>query len=93
MYSIASLLRACGILEFDAEVVARWFPLGISRKSIVVDPTRAFGRPIVVEGSVPTEILFEAVKTEGSPDKVAKLYEVPLSAVREAVMFQEQLAA
>jgi len=80
-------------LEFDAEVVARWFPLGISRKSIVVDPTRAFGRPIVVEGSVPTEILFEAVKTEGSPDKVAKLYEVPLSAVREAVMFQEQLAA
>jgi uncharacterized protein (DUF433 family) len=80
-------------LEFDADVVARWFPLGISRKSVVVDPARAFGRPIVVDGSVPTEILFEAVKIEGSPEKAAKLYEVPLSAVREAVTFQRQLAA
>lgn len=80
-------------LEFDAGVVARWFPLGIARKSVVVDPTRAFGRPIVAAGSVPTEILFEAVKTEGSPEKVAKLYEVPRSAVRDAVTFQQKLAA
>ena len=31
-------------LEFDAEIVARWFLLG--SKWIVVDPKRAFGRPI-----------------------------------------------
>jgi hypothetical protein len=37
-------------LEFDAEVVARWFPVGASRKRIVVDPARSFGRPIVVAG-------------------------------------------
>ena len=80
-------------LEFDADVVARWFPLGITRKSIVVDPARAFGRPIVADGSVPTEIIFEAVKIEGSPEKVAKLYDVPLLAVRDAVAFQQQLAA
>jgi uncharacterized protein (DUF433 family) len=79
-------------LEFDAEIVARWFPFGTSRKTIVVDPTRAFGRPIVVEGGVPTEILFEAVEIEGSPEKVAKLYEVPLAAVRDAVAFQQQLS-
>jgi uncharacterized protein (DUF433 family) len=80
-------------LEFDAEVVARWFPLGITRKSIVVDPARAFGRPIISDGSVPVEIISEAVKLEGSPEKVAKLYDVPLPAVREAVAFQQQLAA
>ena len=79
-------------LEFDADVVARWFPLGMTRKSIVVDPTRAFGRPITTDGSVPAEIISEAVKIEGSPEKVAKLYEVPLPAVREAVAFQQQLA-
>jgi len=80
-------------LEFDADVVARWFPLGISRKAVVIDPARAFGRPIVREGRVPTEILFAAVRTEGSPEKVARLYEVPLPAVRAAVTFQQQLTA
>jgi DNA-binding transcriptional MerR regulator len=30
--------------EFDASAVARWFPLGITRRSIIIDPTRAFGR-------------------------------------------------
>jgi uncharacterized protein (DUF433 family) len=80
-------------LEFDADVVARWFPLGTLRKSIVVDPSRAFGRPIVVHGSVPAEIISDAVRIEGSAEKVAKLYDVPLPAVRDAVAFQQQLAA
>jgi uncharacterized protein (DUF433 family) len=80
-------------LEFDADAVARWFPLGMTRKSIVVDPARAFGRPITTDGSVPAEIISEAAKIEGSPEKVAKLYGVPLLAVRDAVAFQQQLAA
>jgi uncharacterized protein (DUF433 family) len=80
-------------LEFDAEIVARWYPLGMSRKSIVVDPKRAFGRPIVSEGGVPTEILSQAIEIEGTPERVAKLYEVPVSAVRDAHSFQQRLAA
>jgi uncharacterized protein (DUF433 family) len=80
-------------LEFDAEVVARWFPLGASRKGIVIDPARAFGRPIVAATGVPTEILAEAAEVEGSPERVAALYEVPISAVRDALEFQRQLAA
>jgi uncharacterized protein (DUF433 family) len=79
-------------LEFDADVVTRWFPLG-SQRAIVVDPARAFGRPIVAEGGVPTEVLAEAVKTEGSPERVARLYEVPVRAVRDALAFQDRLAA
>jgi uncharacterized protein (DUF433 family) len=80
-------------LEFDADVLARWFPLGISHKSIVVDPNRSFGRPIVSDGGVPTDTIFHAIKAEGSPERVAKLYEIPLSSVRDAVAFQKQLAA
>jgi uncharacterized protein (DUF433 family) len=80
-------------LEFDAGVVARWFPLGATRKSIVVDPSRAFGRPIASAGGTPTEILAAAVTVEGSAERVAKLYELPLGAVRDAVAFQSQLAA
>jgi uncharacterized protein (DUF433 family) len=78
-------------LEFDAEVVARWFPLGVSRKNIVIDPARAFGRPIVVAGGVPTEVIEQAVSVEGSPERVAALYEVPLLAVRDALEFQRHL--
>jgi uncharacterized protein (DUF433 family) len=79
-------------LEFDADIVARWFPLGMSR-NVVIDPARSFGRPIVTQGGVPTETLHHAVAVEGSPERVAKLYEVPLGAVRDAIAFQTQLAA
>jgi uncharacterized protein (DUF433 family) len=80
-------------LEFDADIVARWFPLGRSRKTIVIDPARAFGRPIVTDGGVPAEVLRDAVEVEGSEQKVARLYEVPVAAVRDAVNFQQRLAA
>jgi uncharacterized protein (DUF433 family) len=80
-------------LEFDADIVARWYPLGKSRKTIVIDPSRAFGRPIATEGGVPAETLRNAVESEGSPEKVAKLYEVSVAAVRDSVSFQQRLAA
>jgi uncharacterized protein (DUF433 family) len=80
-------------LEFDASVVARWFPLGLQRRSVVVDPARSFGRPIVAIGGVPTEVLAQAVKIEGSADKVSSLYHVAIAEVREAVHFEQRLAA
>jgi uncharacterized protein (DUF433 family) len=80
-------------LEFDAEVVARWFPLGISRRSIIVDPARAFGRPIINSSSVPTEVLVNAIETEGSIEKAARLFDVSPFEVRDARFFEERLAA
>ena len=80
-------------LEFNADIVARWFPLGSGRRTIVVDPARAFGRPIVIDGGVPIEVLADAVEIEGGEQRVAKLYEVPIAAVRDAVSFHQRLAA
>lgn len=79
-------------LEFDASAVARWFPLGIQRRSVVIDPARSFGRPIAASG-VPTEVLKRAVDVEGSIKKVAALYGVLESEVRDAVTFEDRLAA
>jgi uncharacterized protein (DUF433 family) len=79
-------------LEFDADALARWYPLGMSRKSVVIDPGRSFGRPIVSDGGVPTETILRAVEAEGSPERAARLYELPLSAVRDAVTFEQRLA-
>lgn len=79
-------------LEFDASAVARWFPLGMRHRAVVIDPRRSFGRPIVQRG-VPTEILAEAVAVEGSIDAVVVLYGVPKSEIRAALDFEHQLAA
>lgn len=79
-------------LEFDASVVARWFPLGMQRRSVVVDPARSFGRPITGSG-LPTEVLARAVAIEGSPKRVAALYDVPISEIRDAITFERKLAA
>jgi uncharacterized protein (DUF433 family)/DNA-binding transcriptional MerR regulator len=79
-------------LEFDASVVARWFPLGITRRSVVLDPARAFGRPIIKSSGVPTQVITEAVKLEGSADKVARLYDIFPAEVRDAQEFEERLA-
>jgi uncharacterized protein (DUF433 family) len=78
-------------LEFDADAVARWYPLGLSR-AVVIDPARAFGRPLA-EGGVPTEVLASAARVEGSIEKAANAYEVPPAAVRDAVAFERNLAA
>jgi uncharacterized protein (DUF433 family) len=79
-------------LEFDASAVARWYPLGIARKSVIIDPTRAFGRPVATSG-VPTEVLNRAVAVEGSVAKVARLYDVSSADVRDAMAFEKKLAA
>lgn len=80
-------------MEFSAdEDVLRWYPL-YPNTSVAVDPKRAFGRPIVRESGVPTDILAQAVEVDGSEHVVARYYEVPLKAVRAAVDFEKTLAA
>jgi uncharacterized protein (DUF433 family) len=78
-------------LEFEADAVARWYPLGLGR-SVLVDPARAFGRPLA-EGGVPTGVLANAAAVEGSIGKAARAYEVAPASVRDAVEFERKLAA
>ena len=80
-------------LEFDASVVSRWFPLGMGRKSVVLDPSRAFGRPIVASAGVPTEAIADAIVTEGSLARAAALFEVTQAEARDAQQFEQRLAA
>ena len=79
-------------LDFDDDMIARWRPYS-GKRSILVDPIRAFGQPIVAKGSVPTVALAGAVEAEGSEKRVAFLYDVPLASVRDAVAFERGLAA
>jgi uncharacterized protein (DUF433 family) len=59
-----------------------------------IDPSRAFGRPVVLEDdlAVPTSVLSDSAMAEGVAD-AADWYGVSEEAVGQAVAFEERLAA
>lgn len=77
-------------LDIEADAVARWRPFN-GKGSIVIDPNRSFGQPIAAESGVPTIVLAQAVEAEGSEERVARLFDVSLAAVRDAVRFESTL--
>lgn len=70
---------------------ARWWPMGADR-SVVLDPSRRFGEPIVSGEGVPTTVLDNAFKVEGTVEAVSYWYGVSESAVRDAVEYEGRLA-
>lgn len=80
-------------LEFDEhENLVRWRPLG-KRSRIVIDPQRSFGQPVVEKEGVPTTVLAQAYRAEKAIDRVARWYDVDRRSVREAIQYEENLAA
>jgi len=80
-------------LEFNQDKEpSRWWPLGENR-SVVIDPQRSFGAPIINRGGIPTKILYKAVAVEDSINSVASWFDVDPDEVNDAVDFERQLAA
>lgn len=79
-----------GIEYNDLQEPERWWPLGQDR-SVVIDPSRSFGAPIVAQEGVPTEVLAHAFDSEESIDVVARWYEVSKRAVKDALEFESRL--
>jgi uncharacterized protein (DUF433 family)/DNA-binding transcriptional MerR regulator len=79
-------------LDISDDIVTGWRPFD-GKRSIVIDPQRAFGQPIASRYGVPTVVLADAAKAEGSVEEAARLYDVSPSAVRDAVRFEHSLAA
>jgi uncharacterized protein (DUF433 family) len=79
-------------IEFTASGQAkRWFPLKRSNV-IVLDPDIAFGKPILAEYGVRTDILAASFAVERDKKLVAALYDIPVSALSTALRY-EALAA
>ncbi len=77
-------------LDIEDDAVARWRPFH-GKKSIVIDPGRAFGQPIASDFGVPTVALADAVEAEGSVEEVARIFDVTVAVVRDAVQFETDL--
>jgi uncharacterized protein (DUF433 family) len=82
-----------GEVDFAADDTPRlWFPLGRGR-DVVIDPGRALGAPIVRSAGIPTAVLSMAVEAEGSIGLVAEMFEIDVTAVRDAVAYEASRAA
>lgn len=79
-------------LDIEGDAVVRWRPFR-GKESIIIDPARAFGQPVAADFGVPTIALAQAVAAETSLERVAKIYEIPVAIVRDAVKFEEYLMA
>jgi len=79
-------------LEFDGDEPSRWWPLGLNRRQIVIDPARSFGQPIIATRGIPTAVLAQAVKAHGSIAEVARWYETDVASVKAAVRFEQRLS-
>lgn len=88
---VSPYLNALEFDERDAQAI-RWWPRGASG-AIVVDPAVAFGRPLLAEHRVPTDLLRLGVEAGDSIADLAAAYEIPEEAVREAVDFENALRA
>ena len=94
-YAIGDVLNPLlsGVLEFsDEDGAQRWYPM--AGHKVVLDPRFQFGRPVITEGYVPTDVLAKAVRAEeGDIARVARWYDVPRASVAAAVKYEAQLAA
>ena len=77
-------------LDFGPDVAERWW-LMPGRRTIVADPERSFGQPIVASSGLLTARVVQEVKAERSVERVAKLYDLPIRSVRDAVKFENDL--
>jgi uncharacterized protein (DUF433 family) len=77
-------------LDFGPDGAERWWLLH-GKRTIVADPERSFGQPIIAEHGITTARIAEAVKAEGSVETVAKLYEIKPRLIRDALAYQSRL--
>lgn len=65
-----------------------WRPSPAEFPHILIDPRIAFGKPVVEGTQVPTTALFRQWKVEGSKERVAYWYDVPVEAVASAIEYE-----
>lgn len=76
-------------LEYDGELAARWRPK--SFQSIVIDPARHFGDPILDEFGVSTKTLNDEFEYFQDTKYLSSIYEIPETLVRSALKFEASL--
>ena len=77
---------------YSDDFTTGWRPLGPEGR-VLLDPKRRFGKPIDPVSGIRTAMLSDAFVAEEDPVAVARIYEVDLRAVEDAVRFERAYAA
>lgn len=79
-------------IQFGSNGIAtRWYPLKNSEK-VVLDPQIAFGKPVLSDFGIRTDVIAAAFAAEKDKKAVAAQYEITVDAVNAALRY-ERLAA
>ena len=90
-YAFAKIMeRSLKDVEFDGAVPNRWW-ISSKRSGILVDPEFSFGQPIEYESSIPTTVLANAAKAEGSVARAARAWDVSPKLIERAVRFENAI--
>lgn len=76
-------------LEYDDGTAARWRPA--LHKQVVLDPQRQFGQPVIDHYGISTELLFREAREFESETYLARIYDIPRSAVKAALRYEASL--
>lgn len=83
------LVSACNKIDFDNHQIAKkYYPLG-SSKSVVVNPENQFGQPVIDGTNILTATLYDYYKGGDDVEFIAKLYNLEVDKVRDAIEFWE----
>lgn len=77
-------------LDFGPDGAERWWLLH-GKRTIVADPARSFGQPIIAEAGITTSRIAQAVKAEGSISKVSKIYQIRPRFIQDALEYENAL--
>lgn len=72
------------------DLAYRWHPVQ-KLPRVALDPKYAFGRPVIENAWVPTDILYGAFQAEASIANVAADFDIDKEAVEQAVAYEEML--
>ena len=78
-------------LDFGPSGAERWWLNG--KKTVVADPARSFGQPILADHGISTARIVEVVAGEGSVEQAAKVYEIKPRLIRDALAYEASLGA
>jgi uncharacterized protein (DUF433 family) len=76
-------------LDFGAAGAERWWLL-TGKRSIVADPARSFGQPIIAAHGLTTARAVEVVKAEGSVENAGRVYDIKPALLRDALAYEHR---
>jgi uncharacterized protein (DUF433 family) len=78
-------------------LASRLFPItrddGLNLRSVLIDPARRFGRPVLASANVETSVIAERFLAGESTPELAEDFDVEPRDIEEAVRFEAQLGA